>query len=108
MALRMIDTGILIDRQLVSAPVDNQCLFEVGKKNQPANRRLRRSDQQPVIPAGVEAHNRRRSKTTQTVCLEPLTLRSAFKIPNINAAELNHFLSSLKLPRFAELHRRGR
>lgn len=89
-ALRMNDAGIAVGGKIKGLVFDEECFFQFRKHDNAAHRWLRGGHQQPVVAAGIQADNRRRSKAAESVCLKPLTAECGVQIATGFSCELNH------------------
>src|SRR5215469_14898591 len=61
-ALRVHHAGVAVCAELVRTAVDQKSFFKLRKQNKSADRRLGRSDQKPVVSAGIASIDGARGK----------------------------------------------
>src|SRR5271157_528548 len=93
--LRVDDTRIAIRGKIKRLVLDEECLFQLRKHDNTANRRLSGGHQQSVITAGVQPDDCRRSKAADSVGFKPLPAECGVWVAACFFCELNHELPSL-------------
>jgi hypothetical protein len=83
-ALRVERLAVAVDGKVEALPVDEEALLQLREEDAPTRRRIRRGDEEPVIPARQEAARRRERVAPETVRLEPLSGKG------ISLASLRH------------------
>src|SRR6266568_8864878 len=89
-ALRMQRTNILVRGQLEAFAVHNARFFELREQHIATHRGGKGSGEEAMIAPGVEANERRRSKSPKTIRFQPLTLCCCLQIRAALEAKGDH------------------
>src|SRR5262245_19160939 len=90
MAVGMGDTGVLINRQVVSLIADDDGFFEFREKHDATDRRSGGGDEQSVVPARVQAGDGGRGEAPEAVGFQPLAASGGSKVSADSGPELDH------------------
>src|SRR5208337_2205995 len=93
--LRVDDTRIAIRGKIKRLVLDEECLFQLRKHDNTANRRLSGGHQQSVITACVQPDDCRRSKAAESVGFKPLPAECGVQVAACFFREPNHELPPL-------------
>ena len=109
-ALRMDDAGISIAREVETPALDDERLFQLGKKDHSADRRLGRGHQQTVVTPGIQPGDGRRGEPADPVGLQPLAADGDVQIAAHRLIELAHLslLTRSRVPAPLARSERGR
>src|SRR5712691_8275051 len=83
-------TSVLVRGQLEAFTVHNKRFFELREPHRATHRGGAGSSMEAMIAPGVEADERRRSKTPKTIRFQPLTLRRGLQITADLGAKEDH------------------
>ena len=92
----MHNSLILIRAQVKRPAIDEDSFFQLGKKHQASNRRLRGGDEKTVIAAGIDSGQGGRSEAPESVGLKPFAAASRLQIAAQVLSETDHGARSLK------------
>ena len=86
----MHNSLILIRAQVKRPAIDEDSFFQLGKKHQASNRRLRGSDEKTVIAAGIDSGQGGRSEAPESVGLKPFAAASRLEVAAQILSKTNH------------------
>jgi hypothetical protein len=86
----MHDSLILIRAQVKRPAIDEDSFFQLGKKHQASNRRLRGSNEKTVIAAGIDSGQGGRCEAPESVGLKPFAAASRLEVAAQVLSKTNH------------------
>src|SRR5215469_13239447 len=89
----MYHAGVVVGAELRAA-VDRQSFFKLREQNESAYRWVGRSDQKPVVAAGIASVDCARGKPANSVGLQPFAAKRGIEVAANILAEANHDLAS--------------